>query len=59
MPRDTVQVTDNLSYYWGPNGDLPQGTGPEHILGHLGCPQLHDLLTTLELPTLYGVALQY
>jgi hypothetical protein len=56
---DTAQVTGYLSYYWGPNGVLPQGNGPEHMLGHLGCPQGRDLLTTLDWPILYGTALQY
>jgi hypothetical protein len=51
-------MASNLSHHWGPNGDLPQGNGPEHMLGHLECPQGHDLLTTLELPILYGAVLQ-
>jgi hypothetical protein len=59
MPPDAVQATGNLGYYWGPVGVLLRGTGPERMLGCLGCPQGHGLLTTLELPTLYGVALQY
>jgi hypothetical protein len=59
MPPDIVQVVGNLSYYQGPNGGLVWGNWPEHMVGHLGCPQGHDLLATLELPALYGIALQY
>jgi hypothetical protein len=55
VPPDTVQVAGNLGCYWGPNGCLPWGTRPEHMLRYLGC----DRLTTLELPILYNVALQY
>jgi hypothetical protein len=58
MSPDTVQVTDNFGYYWGPNGSLPQGNGPKHMLGHLEYPQEHDL-TTLEPPALYSTTLQY
>jgi hypothetical protein len=59
MPLDTVQVSGNVGYYWGPSRGLVQGNSPEHILGHLGCPQGHDLLATLELPALYGATLPY
>jgi hypothetical protein len=58
VPPDTVQVAGNLSYYWGLNGGFPLGNRPEHMLGHLGCSQGHNSLTTSELPKLYGVALQ-
>jgi hypothetical protein len=55
MPPDTIQVTGDLSYYWGPNGGVfLRELG--HVLGHLEYPQGHDLLTTLELPA-YGIAL--
>jgi hypothetical protein len=59
MPPDITQVAGKLGYYWGPNGGLPQGIWPEHIPRDLGYPQRHDLLATLELPALYGTALQY
>jgi hypothetical protein len=59
VPPDTIQIAGNLGHYWGPNGGLPWENGTEHMLGHLECPQGHDLLSTLELPMLYSVALQY
>jgi hypothetical protein len=57
MPPDTVQVVGNLGCYWGPNVGLIQESRHEHMLGHLGCLQGHDLLVTLQLPILYGIAL--
>jgi hypothetical protein len=59
MPPDITQVAGNLGHHLGPSGRLSLENGPEHMPGHLECPQWHDLLTTLELPTLYGTALQY
>jgi hypothetical protein len=59
VPPDIAQVTGSFGHHWGPNGGFPQGTELEHMLGHLECPQGHDLLTILELPTSYGTALQY
>jgi hypothetical protein len=49
MPPDIIQVAGSLGYYWGPNGGLPQRNGSEHMLGLLGCPQVCNLLTILEL----------
>jgi hypothetical protein len=58
-PPDNFQVTGNLNYYWSPNVGLSWGNGHECMLGHLECPQGHDLPTTLELPTLHSATLQY
>jgi hypothetical protein len=59
MPPDTIQVVGTLGYHWSPSGDLVLGNRPENVLGHLGCLQEHDPLTTSELPTLYGTTLKY
>jgi hypothetical protein len=59
LPPGTIQVNGNLSHHWGPNGGCPRGNELEGMFGCLGCPQGHGLLTTLELPTFYGITLQY
>jgi hypothetical protein len=59
VPPDIVHDVGNLSHYWGTTGALPLGNELEHVFGHLKCPQGHDLLNTLEFPTLYGAAVEY
>jgi hypothetical protein len=49
-PLDIIQITGNLGHYWGPMEVFFGGKGPKHMLGNIECPQVHDLLTTLELP---------
>jgi hypothetical protein len=56
---DTVQVAGSLDFIRVPMGGVFLRELNLSILGHLKCQQGHDLLTTLELPVLHGITLQY